>query len=166
MSLVGNEIKKYRKELGLSQKELGKRLDVSQAMIAQYENGNRLPKLSTMVKLASALNIDAHILTDAYQQDIRTNIDLSNDTIQLATPSQSALRALVRDIISDTSSDIFSQFNTDTPEGRKAVRTEIMKLLAAHGEISVLYFDDTEYTKEELSKIKDFAEFLKNQRKK
>ena len=35
---IGEQIKKYRNEVGLSQKELGEKLGVSQAMIAQYEN--------------------------------------------------------------------------------------------------------------------------------
>lgn len=92
MNFVGKEIKKYRKERGLSQKELGEKMSVSQAMIAQYENGTRLPKLTTMVKLSYALEIDAHILTDAYQLDvnsvcseIRKNDSPTNEDIKKET---------------------------------------------------------------------------------
>lgn len=74
---TGKRIRDYRKKAGLSQKELGERLGVSQQHIAQYESGKRLPKLSTMVKLASALNIDTHLLTSAYQIDIMNSDETS-----------------------------------------------------------------------------------------
>ena len=68
---IGEEIKKIRKEAGLSQKELGERLKVSQAMIAQYENGKRTPKIETLIKIAEALNcevsdIDENIIVNSY----------------------------------------------------------------------------------------------------
>lgn len=55
---IGEKIKAIRKRTGLSQKELGERLNVSQAMIAQYENGKRLPKIETLVRISQALNVD------------------------------------------------------------------------------------------------------------
>nr|WP_321153051.1 helix-turn-helix transcriptional regulator [uncultured Acetatifactor sp.] len=60
---IGENIKKCRTEIGLSQKELGKKLGVSQAMIAQYEKGKRIPKMETVSKIASALGVT---LTEIY----------------------------------------------------------------------------------------------------
>lgn len=54
---IGEQIKKYRKEAGLSQKELGERLGVSQQHIAQYESGKRIPKIETINNIAGALGI-------------------------------------------------------------------------------------------------------------
>ena len=54
---IGEQIKKYRKEAWLSQKELGERLGVSQQHIAQYENGKRIPKIETINNIAGALGI-------------------------------------------------------------------------------------------------------------
>lgn len=54
---IGEQIRKYRKEAGLSQIELGKRLGVSQQQIAQYENGKRTPKIETINNIACALDI-------------------------------------------------------------------------------------------------------------
>ncbi len=54
---IGEQIRKYRKEAGLSQKELGQKLGVSQQHIAQYESGKRIPKLETINKIAGALNM-------------------------------------------------------------------------------------------------------------
>lgn len=54
---IGDNIKQFRKDKGLSQKELGKKIGVSQQMIAQYESNKREPKLQTLVKIATALDI-------------------------------------------------------------------------------------------------------------
>ena len=71
MNFIGKEIKKYRKNRGLSQKELGEKMNVSQAMIAQYENGKRIPKLETINNLAEALGIDPFSL---YSFEMSTEI--------------------------------------------------------------------------------------------
>lgn len=55
---TGEKIKEARKKAGLSQKELGDKLGVSQAMIGQYETGKRKPKLETLDKIAEALSVD------------------------------------------------------------------------------------------------------------
>lgn len=54
---IGEHIKEYRQKACLSQKELGKKLGVSQQHIAQYENGKRIPKLDTIQKIADALSV-------------------------------------------------------------------------------------------------------------
>lgn len=60
----GDKMKAERKKKGLAQKELGKKLGVSQAMIAQYENGERNPKVETIKKIAEALEVDISTLVD------------------------------------------------------------------------------------------------------
>lgn len=54
---TAENIKKARKNAGLTQKELGIKLGVSAAMIAQYESKKRKPKIDTIQKIATALNI-------------------------------------------------------------------------------------------------------------
>ena len=68
MSIVEN-IKKYRNKIGLSQKMLGERLGVSQAMVAQYENGKRIPKRDTLHKIADALKIPDIALLESNKND-------------------------------------------------------------------------------------------------
>lgn len=55
---IGQKIKELRKKRGLTQKELGKRLNVSYQMIAQYESGRRKPKIEQLRKIAQALSVD------------------------------------------------------------------------------------------------------------
>ena len=54
---IGEKMKKIRTEKGLSQKEVAKRLGVSQPSYAQYESGKRKPKFETIQKIAKALEV-------------------------------------------------------------------------------------------------------------
>lgn len=48
--------KQYRKELGLTQSELGKRAGISQPNITRFESGNYNPSLEFLVKIAGAMD--------------------------------------------------------------------------------------------------------------
>ena len=54
---IGDNIKRIRKEKGLTQKQLAKKLGVSQQNLAQYESNKRYPKLATARKIATALDV-------------------------------------------------------------------------------------------------------------
>ena len=47
--------KQYRKELGLTQSELGKRAGISQPNFTRFESGNYNPSLEFLVKIAGAM---------------------------------------------------------------------------------------------------------------
>lgn len=55
MITIGEAIQAARKEAGLTQVQLGKRLGVSGAMIGQWENDLRKPKSETLRRIADAL---------------------------------------------------------------------------------------------------------------
>ena len=59
---IGLRIKNRRKELGMTQAQLGEILGVSNSMVAQYETGSRKPKLETIKKVADALKCDPYYL--------------------------------------------------------------------------------------------------------
>ena len=54
---VGENIKRIRKEKGLTQKELGERLKMTQSAIWQFENDKTSPRIETIEKIASALDV-------------------------------------------------------------------------------------------------------------
>lgn len=54
---IGENIKRIRKERGLTQKELGELLDMTQSAIGQFENDKTSPKTDTIEKIASALGV-------------------------------------------------------------------------------------------------------------
>ena len=51
----GASLKRLRMERGLSQEDLARRLGTSKQAISRYENGARVPKISTVSALAAAL---------------------------------------------------------------------------------------------------------------
>jgi len=54
---LGEKVRLTRETLGLSQKELAERADISPAMVAQVESGVVQPSLKTVEKLAKALGV-------------------------------------------------------------------------------------------------------------
>lgn len=75
---TGKRIQRARKAAGLSQKELGEKLGVSASMIGQYENDLRIPKIETLEKVATALNVkisDLRTLHEFFFQDLFAPID-------------------------------------------------------------------------------------------
>lgn len=55
---IGENIRKYRKEKGLTQKALGKLCGINEANIRKYEiNPNITPQLKTIEKIADALEV-------------------------------------------------------------------------------------------------------------
>jgi transcriptional regulator with XRE-family HTH domain len=50
-------LRRRRKELGLSQEQLGARANIQMADISRYESGSRDPRVSTVARLAVALDV-------------------------------------------------------------------------------------------------------------
>ena len=56
---VGENIKRLRRERGLTQKNLGELCGIAEPNIRKYENGKQNPKLETVEKIATALGVTA-----------------------------------------------------------------------------------------------------------
>lgn len=87
---IGDNIKQFRKDKGLSQKALGNKIGVSQQMIAQYESNKREPKLQTLVKIATALDIPVFYLLSNCSDVVLDEKDLkflreNNNSIEIRT---------------------------------------------------------------------------------
>lgn len=62
---IGYKIKKRRKELGMTQKQLGDLCGVADSAIRKYESGKIEPKLQTIHKLEAALGLpDFYLVCD------------------------------------------------------------------------------------------------------
>jgi transcriptional regulator with XRE-family HTH domain len=61
-SVLSRNIKRYRKKLRLSQAALAEKLDISVNFLCNIENGNKWMSLPTLVKLATALEIEPYEL--------------------------------------------------------------------------------------------------------
>ncbi len=62
----GENMKRIRKEKGMSQSVLGDKLGVTQQTIAQYEKIQNTPKYETLKKIADALEVSTLLLTAPY----------------------------------------------------------------------------------------------------
>lgn len=58
ISLLQNNIKKYRKAKGFTQLQLAVRAGISKDYIVAIELGKRVPSVKTLILIAKALNID------------------------------------------------------------------------------------------------------------
>lgn len=63
---IGENIRKYRKQKGLTQKELGDLCGINEVQIRRYELGgkNSNPKIETIQKIALALDVNVYDLDD------------------------------------------------------------------------------------------------------
>lgn len=100
---IGEMIRNKRKEVKITQQELGEILGVSSQMIAQYENNKRKPKIDTLRKICKAMNITVGELGDdiwshysskelAEDWTIRTNQALSELPEQMDSLLKQATR--------------------------------------------------------------------------
>ncbi|WP_282804672.1 helix-turn-helix domain-containing protein [Clostridium tetani] len=83
---VGENIKKYRKKKGLTQKELAKKINLSEISIRRYEKNINTPTIEVLNKIAEALEVPVSALIDepfsqALLNKIIKNIT-SNDPIK------------------------------------------------------------------------------------
>lgn len=73
---VGENIRKIRKEKGLTQKALGQLCNINESQIRRYELGlnNSNPKRETLQKIANALGVSIYELTGELQEEIALEI--------------------------------------------------------------------------------------------
>ena len=73
MTVVGDNIRKYRKEAGLTQVDLARRLGIIQANITRWETGRITPSIETLQKLSKLLNVsvDNFLLTRKEKKNLK-----------------------------------------------------------------------------------------------
>lgn len=62
MDWVGAQIRKFRKEAGLTQHQLSEKADLPQSHVSVLERGKHSPSHKTLSKIAEALGIELHTL--------------------------------------------------------------------------------------------------------
>ena len=58
---IGNEIRRQRKKIGLTQKALAEKVGIRQATISDIETGTQAANLETILNILSALNLEFQI---------------------------------------------------------------------------------------------------------
>ena len=74
--MLKDKIKTLRKEAGLTQKELGEKLNVAANTINGYETGHRTPDYETLIKMADYFSVTTdYLLGHEKQSDKKNNED-------------------------------------------------------------------------------------------
>jgi len=73
---LSEKIKRHRKEIGLTQVDLGLNMGVTQNAISRWENEERTPCFETREKLSRIFNIPISFLKDMNNQDLINQIAL------------------------------------------------------------------------------------------
>lgn len=87
---VGERIRQNRLNKKMTQKELGEKADIAEPTIRRYELGKLNPKLETLLKIATALDVSVFDLMDPekclddFKKGVSEPIDIQNPDIQKA----------------------------------------------------------------------------------
>lgn len=65
MATVGENIRKLREQSGLSQTELGKKVNKTRSCISQWENGKSYPRMGMVETLANIFNVPISQIIDS-----------------------------------------------------------------------------------------------------
>jgi transcriptional regulator with XRE-family HTH domain len=65
---ISDKIKEHRKKIGLTQRELAERLNVSVQAISKWETGSGIPDVSALIPLARELHITTDELLDFHDR--------------------------------------------------------------------------------------------------
>lgn len=79
MSNIGDRIKLKRKELGLTQAELGEKLGVSDRAVSKWEQGDGDPNLSIIPDIARILGVDLNFLLLGKEEETITLDDMDSN---------------------------------------------------------------------------------------
>ena len=124
----GDKLKEERKKKGMSQKELGQKLGVSQAMIAQYEKGDRTPKIETINKIAQALDINPSILIrcnnnvswiDLFSGNADVRNHILNEILEEVDITEDDLQNIIETTQEDTEKELLFNYRKLNDKGQE-----------------------------------------------
>lgn len=77
---IGLRIKECREELGISQAELARILNINRANVGMWESFKNRPKLEDVVKLSEIFNVSTDYLLDVEKNDFKKQMHLIAQT--------------------------------------------------------------------------------------
>lgn len=90
---IGERIKLFRKQKGLTQEELSKEIHMSTNSIQRYELGHREPTAATLKSIAKALGIPSSYLLDEECEDVKA-IEKAENILKNFIPNNDPEEAL------------------------------------------------------------------------
>lgn len=74
--MIGENVSRFRKEINISQRELGRRVGISGQMVSKIENNLSQPSIETLNKIATALGVTVN---DLIKNDTIDITNMNND---------------------------------------------------------------------------------------
>lgn len=71
---IGNKIRKFRKESGLTQEQLAEKINVTKSRISNWEQGINRPDADIIGNICRALNVSPSDLLDVHLTDDELNV--------------------------------------------------------------------------------------------
>ena len=71
---IGEQIKKYRTEMGLSQDRLAEKIFVSRQTISNWENNKNYPDVKSLLLLSCLFNVSLDILVKGDLEEMKEEI--------------------------------------------------------------------------------------------
>lgn len=75
--MIADQFRRVRKEKKMSQRDVAERMGVSHQSYQQYEAGTRQPKMSTISRIAEAMDVDPIVFLD---DDMLESMELSPES--------------------------------------------------------------------------------------
>ena len=117
--MIGQNIKRFRENLGISQEELAHRADVHSNTIARWERDEVSPRGTSLAKLANALQVSPAALltgeTDELERAAPEPVKAASTPAIPEAPSDCSGRLVIRQ------GDLYINL-PDTPEGYSVLR--------------------------------------------
>lgn len=144
---VGDRIKAARKKKSLTQTELGKKLNVSQSMIAQYERGDRTPNDDVLQRIAAILDVSYYELSEnnSIENLLRTQENLCyslqrdlEKTVQEIFKLEKDLYSIERENWKDSLKDELNEKRKELDEKQKELKYTQSKLKSVERDIKEL----------------------------
>ena len=67
---IGDNLRKLRKNAGLSQKQMAKALGISAATLCAYETGKTVPSMSVVVRASAIFHVSTDTILNIYSNDV------------------------------------------------------------------------------------------------
>lgn len=103
---VGLRIQEVRKSRGLTQAELAQAVDITPKYLSNVECGSKIPKMTTFIAIANALEVDANTLLADVLNVSKANVslDISNKLALLSPQTKRRIQRLFDLIVQDAMS--------------------------------------------------------------
>jgi transcriptional regulator with XRE-family HTH domain len=181
--LTYSKIKQLCKSNGITVTGLEKELGFARGSLCKVDTNK--PSMEKVQKLADYFNMSVDSLTGDNSSETQERLFTKQEIVNLFAGRDSVIEDFFKDKQSDENKplrvdDIFVgmckeliqgnrikdviPMNSETSDERRKTRGALADWLKREGLLDGLYFDRSDYTREELSKINEFAKFLKTQR--